>query len=93
MFNNFKNLFKKNATSFNKDLRFYKKISFKILGMHCPSCGMNIDNNLEGLKGVIEAKTNYAKSRTEVLYDPKAISPFELESAISKTGYQPSKID
>ncbi len=39
-----------------------KKVIFKIQGMHCTSCAMNIDGELEDTEGIKEAKTNYAKT-------------------------------
>ena len=38
-----------------------KKIKLQIQGMHCSSCAMNIDFDLEDLDGVKSAKTSYAK--------------------------------
>ena len=41
-----------------------KKLVLKIKGMHCTSCAMNIDGELEDTKGVKEANTSYAKQKT-----------------------------
>ncbi len=65
----------------------YKTINFKISGMHCTSCAVNIDLDLEELNGVKSAKTNYAKSITEIEYDPEVLSPDVLISTITKSGY------
>ena len=61
---------------------------FKISGMHCPSCSLNIDSSLEDLPGVIEASTSYAKGVTKVYYDPNQIQLKELTECINQTGYQ-----
>lgn len=61
---------------------------FKIKGMHCVSCAMNIDGELEDLNGVIEAKTNYAKSSTTVIYDEQKIKPAELKKVIENLSYE-----
>ena len=50
-----------------------KKI-LKIDGMHCTSCSMSIDMDLEDLEGVSKAQTSYAKQETEVEFDPEKIS-------------------
>lgn len=63
-------------------------VEFKISGMHCPSCSLNIDGNLEELTGVIEAKTSYAKGVTKIYYDPQKIQPEELKKCVIRTGYQ-----
>lgn len=63
-----------------------KKI-FKIEGMHCASCAMNIDGELEDTAGVKDVRTNYAKALTEVEYDEGLIGDNEIIKAIKKAGY------
>lgn len=65
-----------------------KKIKLKIDGMNCTSCSMNIDFDLEDLKGVKSAKTNYAKQESEVEYDQAVVNIDEVLKQIEKTGYQ-----
>lgn len=60
---------------------------FKISGMHCSSCALNIDFDLEDLPGVKKSSTNYAKSETVVEFDSSQVSISSLQSQISKTGY------
>lgn len=40
------------------------KIKLKIDGMHCTSCAMTIDMDLENLEGVKQSQTSYAKMET-----------------------------
>lgn len=61
--------------------------TFVITGMHCASCAMSIDWELEDVDGVIEAKTSYAKARTEVRYDPDKVSEADLVAAVERAGY------
>ncbi len=61
-----------------------KKVKLNIFGMHCTSCAMNIDGELEDTEGVKEAKTNYAKQETEVTFDPEKISEDKMISIIRK---------
>lgn len=63
-----------------------KKTILKIDGMHCTSCAMNIDGELEDL-GVNVVKTNYAKGETEIEYDDKKIPLTKIYEAIRKLGY------
>jgi Cu+-exporting ATPase len=65
-----------------------KKDIFKIIGMHCTSCAMNIDGELEDTEGVREANTNYAKSQTEVIYDPEQISLQKISKIIEQLDYK-----
>lgn len=64
-----------------------KKVLLNIVGMHCASCVINIDGDLEDTEGIIEARTNFAKSQTEVTHDPRKISEEEIIALIKKTGY------
>lgn len=61
-----------------------QKVKLNIFGMHCTSCAMNIDGELEDTEGVKEAKTNYAKQQTEVTFDPEKISPDKIINIIKK---------
>lgn len=65
-----------------------KKITLKIDGMHCTSCAMNIDGELEDTKGIKEANTNYAKQQTEVVFDPQEISEDTILEIIKDVGYK-----
>ena len=64
-----------------------KKLKFKITGMHCTSCAMNIDGELEDTGKVKDVRTNYAKEETEIEFDPKDISEQEIIAVIKKAGY------
>lgn len=62
---------------------------FKIDGMHCTSCAMTIDFDLEDI-GVVSAKTNYAKQESEVEFDAEKLTEEDIIQCISKTGYKAS---
>lgn len=61
--------------------------TFKIEGMHCTSCAMNIDGSLEETKGVLDVSTSYAKATTTVTFDPKLVNTEDLLKAIESAGY------
>ena len=63
------------------------KTRLKIDGMHCTSCSMSIDMDLEDLEGVLKAKTSYAKQETEIEFDPDKVSLEKIIETIKKTGY------
>ena len=63
------------------------KKKLKIQGMHCTSCAMNIDFDLEDLEGVKSAKTSYAKQELEVEFDEEKIDNQKIIQTIKKTGY------
>jgi len=66
-------------------LNMTKRI-YKISGMHCSSCAMNVEWELED-KGV-KAKCNFAKETLEVEADFKKITDEELKRTIEKLGYK-----
>ncbi len=61
---------------------------FKISGMHCTACALNIDLDLEEVPGVKSSETHYAKQITEVEFDPSLVTTETLKSTIAKTGYK-----
>ncbi len=64
-----------------------KKIILKIDGMHCTSCALNIDFDLEDLTGIKSSKTNYAKQLSEIEYDETQVNLDQIINQIKKTGY------
>ena len=63
------------------------KKKFKIEGMHCSSCAITIDMDLEDLDGVEKAQTSYAKSETEIEFDEEKVSEKKITDVINKLGY------
>ncbi len=59
----------------------------KIEGMHCTSCAMSIDMDLEDLDGLKEARTSYAKQETDITYDEEIVDLPTILNQIRKTGY------
>jgi len=73
-----------------------EKIFISISGMHCASCVLSIENALRNLKGVIDAKVNYASEKATVEYDPSIADVQAIEKVIEATGYhviRPKKED
>lgn len=64
----------------------------KIDGMHCTSCAILIDFDLEDLTGVKKVKTSYAKQETEVEFDEEVVSTDKVLMTIEKTGYKATLI-
>lgn len=64
-----------------------RKIKFKINGMHCTSCAMNIDGELEDTEGIKSSSTNYAKQQSEVEFDEDKINSEKIISIINSVGY------
>jgi len=63
------------------------RLKFKITGMHCTSCAMSIDGDLEDTEGIKQSRTNYAKQEAEVEFDDEKTSPKKIIEIVKKTGY------
>jgi len=70
-----------------------KKLKLKIEGMHCSSCAMLIDGDLEDLSGVKSSTTNYYKQECEVEIEGSGIEIAKLIETVEKTGYQAKPAD
>lgn len=64
-----------------------KKIILKIEGMHCGSCVMNIEGELEDTEGVKKSKVNYASQIAEIEFEEKKITEEKIKEIISNLGY------
>lgn len=63
------------------------KKKFKIVDMHCSSCALTIDMDLEDLDGVTRVQTSYAKSECEVEFDTEKLEEKKILETIKKSGY------
>jgi len=63
------------------------KKTFIIEGMHCSSCAMTIDFDLEDIQGISKAVTSYAKQETVVEFDELIVTEEVVIKQIKKTGY------
>lgn len=55
--------------------------------MHCSSCAITIDMDLEDLEGIKSSSTSYAKQETEVEFEPDKVSDALILETIKKSGY------
>lgn len=74
------NLFKKKSSG--------TTVTLKLDGLHCSSCSLNIDGELEDLPGVLSVSTSYAKQETIISYDPQLVSPSKFNKVIEGLGYK-----
>jgi len=74
------NLFKKKEAGTTTTL--------KLDGLHCASCSLSIDSELEDLPGVISVSTSYAKQESVITYDPNLANPARFTTIIKNLGYK-----
>ena len=66
----------------------HTKETFQVLGMSCAVCALNVETTLGAQEGVYEAKVNFAGSTVLVDYNPRVITPVELQKAVESAGYE-----
>ena len=64
------------------------KIKLAIKGMHCNSCAMLIENELQEKTGIKKSSIDYASEKAEIEFDDKKISEQEITETIKKLGYE-----
>ena len=69
------------------------KKKLKIDGMHCTSCAMNIDMDLEDLDGVTESRTSYARQESTIEFDEEQLNLDSIIKTIQKIGYKATVIE
>ncbi len=62
-------------------------ISLPVKGMTCASCASRIERVIGKLPGIGEANVNLATEHADISFDPSAISPVEISTAIVKAGF------
>lgn len=70
-----------------------KKVVLKINGMHCTSCAIDIDGELEDTEGVVCSNTSYAKQKTEVEFEEDKVNLKNLEDKIKNLGYEANPLE
>lgn len=63
------------------------KSTIIVMGMHCSSCGMLIDETLEELPGVASASTDVRRETTTVEYDSARTTLEAITAEIANLGY------
>ena len=63
-------------------------IKLTVIGMHCHSCEMLIEDSLEDLKGVSKSKASQKSGTVEVSYDEKITTADAIKKVIAKEGFK-----
>ncbi|MFD5144445.1 cation transporter [Streptomyces sp. NPDC058401] len=63
-----------------------ERMEFTVTGMHCNSCGLLIDDEVEELAGVAASATSVRRGRTVVDTD-RPVDPAAVIAAIASAGY------
>lgn len=61
--------------------------TLRTTGLHCQSCSMLVQMELEDLPGVVSAASDFRTGMTDVVYDPDQVDVDGLISAVVAAGY------
>jgi copper chaperone CopZ len=64
------------------------KKTYRVEGMHCSNCAMNIEGIEDDLPGIKQISASYQKGQMVVEFDEAKLSEAQLLSAVEKRGYQ-----
>ncbi len=65
-----------------------EQVEFRVSGMSCASCVVNIESVLDELPGVDHVDVSYGTERATVDFDPTRISAAQLQAAVADAGYR-----
>lgn len=69
------------------------ELVFAVEGMHCPSCGLLIDDVVEDLAGVSSSATDVGAGRTVVaVAEGGEVDPEAVIAAIAEAGYRARRL-
>ncbi|NTV31341.1 heavy-metal-associated domain-containing protein [candidate division WWE3 bacterium] len=72
-------------------MKHVETITISVEGLHCSSCILMIEGELEDLEGVNQANGNYAQSTIRISYDPSLVEQQTLRETIQRLGYEIGK--
>ena len=64
------------------------KKTFRVEGMHCSSCPMEVESIEDDLPGIKRVSASYQKGQMLVEYDELKVSEAQIIAAVAKHGYQ-----
>jgi copper chaperone CopZ len=64
-----------------------KKV-FRVEGMHCSNCPMEVESIEDEFPGIIRVSASYQKAQMVVEFDELKVSEAQIIAAVQKRGYQ-----
>jgi copper chaperone CopZ len=64
------------------------KKTYRVEGMHCSNCAMNIEGIEDDLPGVRQVCASYQKGQMVVEFDESRVSEAQILAAVERRGYQ-----
>jgi copper chaperone CopZ len=69
-----------------------KKI-YRVEGMMCPNCAMNLEGIEDDLPGIRMIIASYQRSRMEVEFDESRVTEAQILAAVQKAGYNAEALE
>jgi copper chaperone CopZ len=64
------------------------KKTFRVEGMHCSNCPMEVESIEDDLPGIKQVSASYQKSQMVVEFDDTKVTAAQIIAAVAKHGYQ-----
>jgi len=64
------------------------QVEFRVSGMSCASCVVNIESLLGEIAGVDRVDVSFGTERATVDFDPNQVTPAQLQAAVADAGYK-----
>jgi copper chaperone CopZ len=68
-----------------------KRLRYKVEGLTCTGCAMDLETHLKGLEGVLDAEVRYGDESISIRHNPFKVDEKELYKAIRKMGFKLEK--
>ena len=63
------------------------KKTFRVEGMHCSNCPMEVESIEDDLPGIKQVSASYQKAQMVVEFDETKVSETQIIAAVEKRGY------
>jgi copper chaperone CopZ len=70
-----------------EEMNMLKK-TYRVDGMHCSNCAMNLEGIEDDLPGIKQISASYQKGQMVVEFDEAKVSENQIIAAVEKRGYQ-----
>jgi copper chaperone CopZ len=64
------------------------KKTFRVEGMHCSNCPMEVEAIEDDLPGIKQVSASYKKGNMVIEFDETKVSEAQIIAAVAKRGYQ-----
>ncbi len=63
------------------------KRTFRVTGMQCPNCAMQIEGLEDELDGIVSVRVSYSKTLVEIEFDEARVDLSRIFKSVERKGY------